>query len=413
MQWQMLRTAVLRLSAFATLLVSIMCCAGPTETFEAASEAMIAIPPLNPSPNLTVAPRPTAEELAQMEQLVRDNLPKWKVYANGHDSYDAGSRGERGGLRYFGHPRDLDQHCLLVLIPEGGDRQPERWTFLRYERYWLRGPAYFTEELKLSVLDVLGILLALGDAGPEPPQLWSRKRLHEVESLKYEDGPHGVLPPVPPDWGRDEHTWTGGPPSAVPRPHPPSRPPPNSGPLTGQMTPLPPSKSLEEIWNGLAPTDEPAGRYPGWNRPHPGEKWERFRCGGKVYEGYRSDCPDFQRKPIGERWTKRFEDLARDLANNAGHTLDLIRADPDCVTLCKAAVVLPSIISGTCLASERFLGAVPHPYARVLLVFCEIFRVFKDPIVVGAGLGAAQFGPDWCKESFCHPPSNSGQGRER
>src|SRR5262245_55048804 len=76
MRRQTLRTPVWRFSAFAILLVSFACCGGSTETVEEASEAMMFIPPLNPSPRLTVAP--TNEELAratsEMEQFVRDNL---------------------------------------------------------------------------------------------------------------------------------------------------------------------------------------------------------------------------------------------------------------------------------------------------------------------------------------------------
>jgi hypothetical protein len=398
-----LRSKVLRLTAFAALLVSFACSSGPMETVEEASEAMSALPPSEPSVPLTAAPHATEEELAQIEQLVRATVPKWHVYASGYD-YDVGrAPSAQGGKPYYSHPQEVDRHCQLALIPEGGNERPETWIFLRYEHYWMKGTAYFTDDLKLSVFDVLGILLALEDAGPEPPQLWSRERLHGVlDSLQDESGSFGVLPPAPPDWGVDNHTCTGGPPPIGPRQPPPSThrpgssaPPHRSHEWNGPTLPPPPP------WNGVLPKDKPVGKYPGWDKPHPGEWPETFRCGGQVWQGYKSDCPDFQPKPIGERWTKPIDELAREVESNAQRNLDLMRTDPHCLEICTAAVILPGLVSALCPTA----ASIPTVPTRIFALVCAILRY--RIVAGGAYLGGA-LGAGWCKDSFCKTPSGNG-----
>jgi hypothetical protein len=402
MQRRVFGTAALRVSAFAVLLASFACCAGPTETVEQASEAMSPLPANESSPLLPPVPQVTTEELAELEQFVRAALPKWHVYASGFD-YDLGTApGPHGGKPYYSHPQEIDRHCQLALIPEGGNDLPETWIFLRYEHYWMKGASYLTDDLKLSVFDVLGILLALEDAGPEPPQLWSRERLRGVlDSLQDESGPYGVLPTVPPDWGVDNHTCTGGPPPIGTRPSPPnshgpgnSAPPHRSHEWNGPTLPPPPP------WNGVLPKDKPVGKYPGWDKPHPGEWAEKFRCGGKVYEGYKSDCPDFQRKPIGERWTKPFDELSRDLASNAQHTLELIRTSPNCTFMCKLIGAMPPLLHMVCIEAP-----VVHPVMRVI---CAVFGSLK--VTVGASIAGLKF-DDSC-EKWCQKPPQGAPGRQ-
>ncbi len=406
MRRQMLRTAVLRISALTLLLSGFACCGGPTETVEGASEAMVPLPPCEPSPRFTVAPRPTAEELAEIEQLVRDNLPKWHVYANGFD-YDIGTAPSAdGGRRYYRHPQEIDRHCALVLIPEGGNDRPETWIFLRYEHYWMKGAAYFTDELKLSVFDVLGILLALDEAGGHVPPLSSL--LNRAESDACRDSENGPYGPALPDWGIDNHTCIGGPPShwrqppaPTPQPSSPTRPPRSDGGGNWGVTPPrrhtgPPSESFD----GVKPRDQPVGKYPGWNKPHPGEWWQRFRCGGQVWEGYKSDCPDFQEKPLGERWTKPFDELARDLADNARYTLELIRTDPNCTFMCKLIGAMPALLHMVCIE----VPAV-HPVMRVI---CAVFGSLK--VTVGASIAGLKV-DDSC-EKWCQKPPQGASGRQ-
>jgi hypothetical protein len=122
---------------------------------------------------------------------------------------------------------------------------------------------------------------------------------------------------------------------------------------------------------------------------------------GAVYEGYKSDCPDFQGTPVGELWVVPFDQVVQRMADNARHNLDLVKTDPSCVTLCRAAMLAPTLIIGLCKASPG-ASEVPNLYAQAFSVLCAILS--SKPGVFGSGI-AAGFGLDWCKESFCTPPS--------
>lgn len=397
-----LRTS-LRLSASAIVLVSFACCAGPTETVEEASEAMSPLPPSNPSPTLTVAPRPTAEELAQIEQFMRDNLPRWKVYLGGRDYYFS-ARDAQAVKRFFRDPMELDRHCALVLVPEDGDTRPETWITLSYQRYWTRGAAYLTDELKLSVFDILAILLALEDAHGHVPPLRSLERDEDTDTLRYEDGPYGVVPLVPPDWIVDNHTWAGGPPSIEVRPSAPKPPwPAHSPPPRSQdwwTWPVkPPPRHTGPRLDGILPGDKPVGKYPGWDKPHPGEWWQKFRCGGQVWEGYKSDCPDYQPRPIDERWKTPFSEVARQMAENAGQTLELLRTDPNCTFMCKLIAAMPALLHTVCIEAPI------HPAMKLI---CAVFASLK--VTIGAGIAGLKF-DDACEKWCQQPPRVSPGGR--
>src|SRR5262249_44446303 len=98
---------------------------------------------------------------------------------------------------YYDHPLNLDSHCQLVVMPESGEDKPETWLYLSAVQYWMKGEAYFTEDLKLSLFDVLGILFAIQEAVAEPLLL---PGLHADGWHRLEGDPGSVFQPLPPDW---------------------------------------------------------------------------------------------------------------------------------------------------------------------------------------------------------------------
>jgi hypothetical protein len=148
------------------------------------------------------------------------------------------------------------------------------------------------------------------------------------------------------------------------------------------------------------------GKYPGWDKPHPGEWWEKFRCGGKVYEGYRSDCPDFQPRSFDERWKTPFSDVGKQIVENIHDNVERIRTAPSCLSLCRGVALLPGLLSTACLAGRNVATRVPNVYALAFAVLCE---VFKTRLAASAGYLTGALGLEWCKESFCKPPSGTGK----
>lgn len=381
-----LRTATLRLTALTAPLLLIACCAGPTETAQFASATGLPIEST------------TEDDSADLERFVRDHLPRWEVFVNGR-------------LCSAGPPMNLDSRCQLVLVPD--ETRPETWVFLSAERYWMKGDRYLGEELGLSVFDALGILEALQDAGGLPPLLPSLRKTEHVgqaqDAWSYED--REPLP-VPGDGRSDDHAWTGAPPDQVMRPASPGQ------PTTGQHRRHPPIDKWHwpvaqprrdadpppDIFSGAGPDDQPIGKYPGWDRPHPGEWWQKFRCHGQVYEGYKSDCPDWQPGPIGQRWVMPFEELVEHLSQNFEQNIDSLRRDRNCMTACLIAAAVPTLLSSSCFAA-RSLSAVPNLYVRAWALLCHIFRFYKDPSFVGGAVVAGMLGPRWCENSFCAPPN--------
>jgi hypothetical protein len=163
---------------------------------------------------------------------------------------------------------------------------------------------------------------------------------------------------------------------------------------------------MQDRLNGVGPNDRPVGKYPGWDRPHDSlERWQIFRCQGTVYEGYKSDCPDYKAVPLGERWERPFDDLTQQIAENVRHNIELQRTAPHCVTLCQGAILVPALLVQWC-PSTPTPAALSNPYAAAFAAVCAVLKSppAQNAILLGTGLGLA-----WCKETFCKPPSGNGK----
>jgi|HubBroStandDraft_6_1064221.scaffolds.fasta_scaffold60020_3 hypothetical protein len=389
-------------STSAAVLLALSSCAAPPDTTGTVAEPL-ALAPVGE----------TFVDVDAIEQFVQDNVPRWTAYVNGRDQ-----DGTAGAEAFFSAPVDRDQFYKVVLVPEGGDAKPETWLFLSSVELWMKGDAYLTEELHLSFLDEVGIEMALYAAGASPPLLpglSSSENPHpgyhfedEQSSPDEQGSPDPMLPPD--DGGGDDHTWKGGPPTFG-GPHQQG-----SGGHTGggrgnappSVWPTRPSRggsnSALDVANGVGPNDRPVGRYPGWDKPHgPQDKWEIFRCRGLVYEGYKSDCPDFQPVPPGELWVVPFDQVVRQAVENARQNMHMLRTDPDCLSWCKAAARIPAIFSASCLGAKALPSA--SVYIAAWQAVCDVYAFYRGPgFIVGSGV-AAGWGPDWCEDTFCMPPS--------
>jgi hypothetical protein len=376
--------------ASAVLLLALAGCAAPSDSGTAAE------------PIAFTAPGDAFVDAGAVERFVQDSVPRWSVYTSGRDLYRPG----QGATEPSPNPVDRDRFCRLVVVPPGGATRPETWRWLSAAELWMKGDAYLTGELGLSFLDAVGIAMALAAAGPEPPPLPASTG----NGAEEEEDPGWS--PLPDDGRGDDHTWTGGPPGYG---RPASQ---GSGARAGAGGRTSPSSPAQwprapslggqprrDALTGVGPNDRPVGRYPGWDKPHgPNERWEVFRCRGVVYEGYKSDCPDFQGVPTGELWVPPFDQVVQHMADNARDNLELLRTDPSCLTICRAAVYLPGFLAVLCHGVPA-VGAVPNLYAEAFVVLCAV--VNTKLARVGAFVSAA-VGPDWCEKSFCMPASGPG-----
>jgi hypothetical protein len=120
-----------------------------------------------------------------------------------------------------------------------------------------------------------------------------------------------------------------------------------------------------------------------------------------VYEGYKTDCPDFQGVPLGERWVMPFDELVRHIAENARNNLTLMRTDSSCLTVCRIAMGLPTLLTVLCPAAPM-AREVPSLFTQVFALLCAIVQSVPGRLGTAS---SALWGVTWCKESFCTPPA--------
>jgi hypothetical protein len=123
-----------------------------------------------------------------------------------------------------------------------------------------------------------------------------------------------------------------------------------------------------------------------------------------VYEGYKSDCPDFQGTPVGDLWVVPFDQVVQRMADNAQHNIRMLRTDPGCMDSCLAAAAIPIALTTVCSGLQVVRG-VPSPYIAALQAFCAIFRFSTGPAFAGSATAGGVLGPYWCENRFCLPPS--------
>ncbi|MFT3774656.1 MAG: hypothetical protein QM820_55605 [Minicystis sp.] len=238
--------------------------------------------------------------------------------AHGWTVYTTGTCAGRGARR-------LDESCMLVAIPRGGDSDKGTWVRLPLTKLWLRGVEKTLQGLeeirRLTRADLLVIA----------------QRLHESRSEK-------ELPRIPGDIlpkGDEDVGWHGDdigapprqtqdaapsvrvigpsqPPVALPVPLPfrggTIGTPAQNHPSTQQPVPFgkpgPMDGSDRELLaRGLSPAQIhawragtlPADRYPD-TRPRRYERTSVFVCEGRTWWGYPEDCPDFGASSSLERW---------------------------------------------------------------------------------------------------------------
>jgi hypothetical protein len=243
-----------------------------------------------------MAASPTPEE-------VKAALTGWVAYMSGTDFIPCkwGVIGVdcRHAAIYPGDPRQADEMGHVVLA-KNGNKDPKNQIIFSLTRAWMKGDGYIRElvtQYALTPVDLIGILSALekleGPPSPPPPP----KRGLDC----YECGD-----PTPP-WGpiSDPNDHRGGPiGSGKPKPPPTVNPPPHphgSGGTGGPGShPPDPSyiKRLQDMMNGIEkgdprPTSSP---FDADYRPGMHDYKVDFKCEGRVYNGFKQACPDFQEK---------------------------------------------------------------------------------------------------------------------
>ncbi|MFT3774654.1 MAG: hypothetical protein QM820_55595 [Minicystis sp.] len=242
--------------------------------------------------------------------------------------------------------RRLDESCLLIAIPGGGESNRDTWVHLSLMKLWLEGTERtlldLREEHGLSPADLLVIAARLHDSeasGTELPTIPADLLLGDGEitfhdySPDFSPWPHWFDSFGTPDGSIDGHGGgTGGgttmkpgtvagpnqPPVNLPVPPPfhggPAGPPSNYHPTVKHPKPFGkprPTDGADKdlLQHGLSPQqihELRAGRlpvqlYPGTQRRQY-EETSVFVCNGKVWWGYPEDCPDIAGRSSLERW---------------------------------------------------------------------------------------------------------------
>jgi len=238
-------------------------------------------------------------------------VPAWKAYIGA-------PRGHQARYGAFSTRPDLvDGSAYVVLVPQadGGPAQPIP-LFLR--QAWRYGDLYFerlTQQMGLTPLDWIGILVAIRDLEEHPKLLPPTHAL--LVGPTFEEGATGpAAPPFPPLPGDDHQgpwpTKGGGQTGPSGAPTPPHPPPPRPDDTSPPPLPAVPPGWEHRAQDGIFPGDWP---HLGWIPPHfpepegfvpvSGEEEAFFRCAGRLYVGYESGCVDFQEKTPGAKWTAK------------------------------------------------------------------------------------------------------------
>jgi hypothetical protein len=225
------------------------------------------------------------------EAQIEESLSAWRVYRTQRAPFD---RAE-----------------VFVALEDKDARNVPSWVYLDLREHWLHGDSYLEETMKkhhLTVLDMVGILAAIQQAGDKLPPLASRPLSTTLPELDcVECDPHGTpwIPPGPDADHRGGPPPTGGapPPSGGTHPGGPHH---GGGVSPGGSTgPTPEEARAMHDWsNGLRKGDPPARPSPmdATYQPKPGEQKETFKCEGQVYHGYKNGCIDFEKLGTGPKW---------------------------------------------------------------------------------------------------------------
>jgi hypothetical protein len=233
-------------------------------------------------------------------------LPEWRVEVVG----------ECRGV----HPKELDASCRLLAVSRAGQE-----IYFSLEKKWLEGGQLYLEDLleQVTLEDLVAIYAELVLARPsEGPPDQVKEDGPDLGGWR-PDVPFPTVPlvPLPPGPQPSEHPSAPPLPQTSPQPSALPWPPPNkwSFPVSRpRHRPMTPTRMKE---NGVDEADlRPwPPMYPGTNPSLHNWAWpEAFRCDGRVWSGYRSDCPDFAEIGLRPRWERTMQAFWKERLFNGG-----------------------------------------------------------------------------------------------
>jgi hypothetical protein len=294
----------------------------------------------------------TSLEEAEALRLLQDALPRWSVYR-----YPASPEGAFG--QWVNH---------LVASRDGDERARDTWVDIEIHDLHGSWRQFHEKYPMLSVLDLLGIALALETRNGEPiPELPDALRSDDSGDQPEENG-HSF------DWVAPSAATARG------RPH-------GQGSGRGRVHWMP-----------------QGGTLPRTRRPTTQKEWERQLR--ERQEQMREQEIAILRQAI-KTWSMQVEkDLDRmleDMARNRAEFREELRRDPACLRTCTGLVALVVAGGVLCAVADRVRIL---PQAGVVSLVCTLL-VIANPLATT--IGWPKDALKWCRDDFCEPPSGSGR----